>query len=76
MDLTVKSNENIEYMLDVIKKKLQLVNQDVLKPDAFSTEFYEELHDIYQLVQKQSTFSIREMEAILDELKTIRQTTA
>ncbi len=73
MDLTVENNENIEYMLDVIKKKLQLVNQDVLKPEAFSTEHYEELHDIYSLVVKQTSFSIREMEAILDELRTIRQ---
>lgn len=73
MDLTIKNDENISYMLDVIKKKLQLVNQDILKPEAFSTDHYEELFDIYQLVNRQSSFSIREMEAILDELRTIRK---
>ncbi|MFC7392522.1 DUF1128 domain-containing protein [Scopulibacillus cellulosilyticus] len=73
MDLSVKNNENIEFMLDVIKKKLQLVNQDVLRPDAFSTENYEELYDIYQLVNKQSSFSVGQMEGILDELRSIRK---
>lgn len=73
MDLTAKNNENISFMLDVIKKKLQLVNQDVLRPEAFSVEQYDELHDIYSLVNKQSSFSIREMEAILDELRAIRK---
>lgn len=73
MDLTTANKENIDYMLDGIKKKLQLVNQDVLKSEAFSTDHYEELHDIYSLVMKQPSFSIREMEAILDELRTIRQ---
>ncbi|MBM7644327.1 uncharacterized protein YfkK (UPF0435 family) [Scopulibacillus daqui] len=73
MDLSVKNSENIEFMLDVIKKKLQLVNQDILKPDHFSTENYEELYDIYQLVNKQTSFSVGQMEGILDELRAIRK---
>lgn len=73
MDLSVKNDENIEHMLEVIKKKLQLVNQEILKADAFSIDQYDELYDIYRLVNRQSSFSIREMEAILDELRTIRK---
>lgn len=73
MDLTIKNEENIDHMLTIIKKKLQLVNQDVLRAEAFSTDHYDELFDIYQLVERQSSFSVREMEGILDELKVIRQ---
>ncbi|GGH74866.1 uncharacterized protein YfkK (UPF0435 family) [Pullulanibacillus pueri] len=72
MDLTIKNEANIHFMIDEIKNKLQLVNRDVLKASAFSTERYEELHDIYKMVKRMPSFSIRDMEAILEELRALR----
>lgn len=72
MDLTLKSDENIDFMIEGIKTKLQLVNRDVLKASSFSTQCYDELHDIYKLVDKMPSLSIRDMEAILEELRTLR----
>jgi len=72
VDLTLKSSENITFMIESIKSKLQLVNRDVLQASSFSTERYDKLHDIYKLVDKMPSFSIRDMEAILEELRTLR----
>ena len=73
VDLTIKNEENIHFMLDEIKDKLQLVNRDVLKASSFSTERYDELHDIYKMVKRMPSFSIRDMEAILDELRMLKE---
>ncbi|MFC4617314.1 DUF1128 domain-containing protein [Camelliibacillus cellulosilyticus] len=73
MDLSHKTEANIELMLEAIKERLQLVNRDVLKASAFSVDCYEDLHDIYKLVNKKKSFSIFEMEGILDELKALRK---
>lgn len=72
MTLEEKSVENMAIMIEDIKDKLQLVNRGVLTPGAFSLDRYDELHDIYKLVMKKSSFSVLEMEGILDELKTLR----
>ncbi|MFD2616916.1 DUF1128 domain-containing protein [Terrilactibacillus laevilacticus] len=72
MDSQIKSRENIEKMIDVIKKKIQLVNQDLLRAEDFSIDKYDDLYDIYELINKKSSFSVSELEAILDELRGLR----
>jgi uncharacterized protein YfkK (UPF0435 family) len=72
MNIDEKSVENLAQMLEDIKDKLQLVNRGVLTADAFSLEKYDELADIHKLVMKKSSFSVLEMEGILDELKSLR----
>jgi len=73
MDLKTASEENIHKMLEEIKDKLQLVNRDVLKADSISPQRYNDLYDLYQLISKKSSFSVQEMEGILDELKNMRK---
>jgi uncharacterized protein YfkK (UPF0435 family) len=68
MDLSVKSPENVEYMVEAIKEKLRMVNSGAVRASNFNEEMYEELRDIYELVMKKDTFSISEMEAIAAEL--------
>ncbi|SEM95320.1 Uncharacterized protein YfkK, UPF0435 family [Mesobacillus persicus] len=73
MDLTVKSAENIEFMLDKIKEKLNIVNAGAIKPTHFDEEMYEELKDIYEMIMKKGSFSINEMQAIVEELGSLRK---
>ncbi|HET6871699.1 MAG TPA: DUF1128 domain-containing protein [Sporolactobacillaceae bacterium] len=73
MDLKVASEENIHIMIEEIKDKLQLVNRDVLRSESISIEHYEDLYDLHKLVMKKSSFSVREMEGILDELRGLRK---
>ncbi|MEK4031088.1 MULTISPECIES: DUF1128 domain-containing protein [Bacillaceae] len=73
MDLSVKSPENIEYMLEQITTKLRMVNVGAIKPDHFSESSYEDLKEIYELVNRKSNFSPSEMQAIAEELGSLRK---
>ncbi|MBO1581160.1 MULTISPECIES: DUF1128 domain-containing protein [Bacillus] len=71
MDLSVKSQENVEYMVEAIKEKLRMVNAGAMRAESFNEEMYEDLRDIYDHVMKRETFSISEMQAITEELGTL-----
>ncbi|YAR64242.1 DUF1128 domain-containing protein [Bacillus cytotoxicus] len=71
MDLSVKSQENVEHMVEAIKEKLRMVNAGAMKVANFDEDMYEDLRDIYDHVMKRETFSISEMQAITEELGTL-----
>ncbi|EMA6343663.1 DUF1128 domain-containing protein [Bacillus cytotoxicus] len=71
MDLSVKSQENVEHMVEAIKEKLRMVNAGAMKAANFDEDRYEDLRDIYDHVMKRETFSISEMQAITEELGTL-----
>jgi len=73
MDLKNKTPENIEYMVSKIKEKLKVINFDAIKPTHFNEELYEELHEIYEMVMKKNSFSPNEMQAIVEELGSLRK---
>ncbi|MFK2826148.1 DUF1128 domain-containing protein [Bacillus sp. B190/17] len=73
MDLSVKSPENIEYMIEQITSKLRMVNVGAIKPEHFSEASYEDLKDIYELVNRKNTFSPSEMQAIVEELGNLKK---
>jgi uncharacterized protein YfkK (UPF0435 family) len=73
VDLSVKSVENVEYMIEKIKEKLKVVNMGAIKPEHFDENLYEELRDIYEMVMKRSSFSPSEMQAIAEELGSLRK---
>jgi uncharacterized protein YfkK (UPF0435 family) len=73
LDLTQKSVENVEYMIEKIKEKLKVLNFAAIKPSHFDEEMYEELKDIYDLVMKKPTFSPNEMQAIVEELGSLKK---
>ena len=72
MDLTQNTAESVEVMIEAIKDKLKVMNFGAIKSTHFDIEMYEELHDIYTMVMKKTNFSVREMEAIAEELGRLR----
>ncbi|MDF0725880.1 DUF1128 domain-containing protein [Cytobacillus sp. S13-E01] len=73
MDLSQKSVENVEYMIEQIKEKLKVLNLGAIKPSHFNEEMYEELKDIHTLVMKKNSFSPNEMQGIVEELGSLRK---
>jgi uncharacterized protein YfkK (UPF0435 family) len=73
MNLTDKSVENVEFMIEKIKEKLKVMNFGAIKPSHFDENMYEELKDIYELVMKKNTFSPNEMQAIVEELGNLKK---
>lgn len=74
MDLSGKSAENAEFMIEAIKKKLRMASAAAFKATHFNMELYEDLKDIYDMVMSKNSFSISEIEAITLELGRLRQT--
>ncbi|CAM3380910.1 DUF1128 domain-containing protein [Cytobacillus oceanisediminis] len=72
-NLSEKSVENVEYMIEAIKEKLKVLNLGAIKPSHFDEEMYEELKDIYDLVMKKDSFSPNEMQALVEELGNLRK---
>jgi uncharacterized protein YfkK (UPF0435 family) len=73
VNLSQKSVENVEFMIEKIKEKLKVMNFGAIKPSHFDEEMYEELKEIYDLVMKKESFSISEMQAIVEELGSLRK---
>ncbi|MBS4213609.1 DUF1128 domain-containing protein [Neobacillus rhizophilus] len=73
MDLSLKSLENVEYMIEQIKEKLKVLNLGAIKPSHFDEEMYEELKEIYEMVMKKNSFSPNEMQALVEELGNLRK---
>ncbi|MDF2856327.1 MAG: hypothetical protein K0Q87_2178 [Neobacillus sp.] len=73
MNLSQKSTENVEYMIEQIKEKLKVLNLGAIKPSHFDEEMYEELVEIYEMVRKKPSFSPNEMQALVEELGNLRK---
>ena len=73
MNLTQPSQENVEYMIKQIKKKLRMVNVDAMRAESFDESAYEDLHYLYTMVMKRESFSPSEMQAIASEIGSLRK---
>jgi uncharacterized protein YfkK (UPF0435 family) len=73
MNLSQKTSENVEYMIEQIKEKLKVLNLGAIKPSHFDEEMYEELKEIYDMVMKKPSFSPNEMQALVEELGNLRK---
>ena len=73
MDITVKNDATVQFMLEEIKNRLKMATMAAIKPDHFNAEHYEDVRDLYEFVTSKTSFSITEMEAIVDELGRIKK---
>ncbi|RYL95369.1 DUF1128 family protein [Sporolactobacillus sp. THM7-4] len=72
MDLHVKNRKNIDHMISTIRQKLQIANRELLSSEDYPLSKYDQLYEIYELLNRQESVSTFQMAAILDELKTLR----
>ena len=73
MDLSQPTPENVTYMIEKIKEKLRMVNVDAMKAENFSTDQYDDLLYMYEMVMKRDTITPNEMQAIAAELGAMRK---
>lgn len=67
-----KRNQEIEVMIEDIKKKLQIVNGAAMKPEFYGADKYEEMKELHQMVTAKPSLSVSEMDAIVSELGKMR----
>lgn len=72
MSLSEKTLENIQFMVDEIKKKLNVITDVSIKPEHFTIDNYEGIKEIYEHIATRDKYSVSEIVAILDELKLLK----
>jgi uncharacterized protein YfkK (UPF0435 family) len=74
VNLEKATEANLEYLINEIKAKLKLVNAALINPNDFNLGQYEEIREIYELIEKkQGKLTMMEIEGILEELRDLRQ---
>jgi uncharacterized protein YfkK (UPF0435 family) len=72
-ELEKTSRENIEHIIEYIKKKLKVVNTAAISAKSFDTDQYEDLLDLYDYLNKKEAFTMNETESIISELGKMRK---
>nr|WP_224749676.1 DUF1128 family protein [Polycladospora coralii] len=74
VNLEQATTENLHYLVNEIKKSLKLVNSAIISEDDFQLQNYEDLRDIYHMIQKkESRLTMMEIEGVLEELRELKQ---
>lgn len=72
MDLSIKSQANVEYMIEAIKTKLRMASGAAMSASAFHIDQYDDIRDVYDIVMGKERLSISEVEALAQELGRLR----
>jgi uncharacterized protein YfkK (UPF0435 family) len=73
VNLQNATEANLEHLINEIKAKLKLVNPALINPNDFSLDQYDEIHEIYQMIEKkQGQLTMMEIEGVLEELRELR----
>ncbi len=71
--LSEASAENVEYIIEWIKKKVNIVNRTVINSQHIDLAHYDTLLDLYDLLRKKERLTMSELDAVLDELAQMRK---
>ncbi len=62
----------MEFMIEQMKKKLQLVNSGIIQAVDYKLEQYDEIKELYDVVMKMPGFTVRDLEGIVEELGSLK----
>ncbi|KRE32584.1 DUF1128 family protein [Paenibacillus sp. Soil522] len=71
-NLQLQTQENVEFMIEVIKTKLKMASAAAMQASNFDLRKYEDIKDLYEVVASKEKFSISEVEALVSELGKLR----
>ncbi len=71
-NLQLQTQENVEFMIEVIKTKLKMASAAAMQASNFDLSKYEDIKDLYEVVASKEKFSISEVEALVSELGKLR----
>jgi len=66
------SMDNMVFMIEAIKSKLKMASAAAMQASSFNLNNYEDIKDIYEIVESKQNFSISEVEALVSELGKLR----
>mgnify|MGYP001279739176 CR=1 FL=1 len=72
IDLQVASQKNLIFILNSLAEKLDVANRLIFDEKFYTLEQYEDLKFLYDHIMQTDRLSPSEVEAFVDELKSIR----
>ncbi|RSL31393.1 DUF1128 domain-containing protein [Salibacterium salarium] len=73
MNLEEQTQENLNFMVEEIAKKLQVVNSSAIQPENFDLNQYDDIKDLYDMLDNKDKVSVSEMDAIISELGKLKK---
>ncbi|MYL33112.1 DUF1128 family protein [Pontibacillus yanchengensis] len=73
MDLSTPNRENLEYMINYLADNLQVVNRGLMAPEDYDLQYYEQIKEMYDMVQMKGQLSVSEIQAVVSELGKFRK---
>ncbi|WP_164669033.1 DUF1128 domain-containing protein [Virgibacillus doumboii] len=73
MNLENPSKENLEYILNELAEKLNVVNREIMDPEDYDLDKYEEIKFMYDMIIQKGQLSASETQAFIDELRSVRK---
>lgn len=73
MNLEQPTKENLEFILNELAEKLNVVNRMIMEPEDYNLNKYEDLKFMYDMIIKKGKLSPSETQAFIDELRSVRK---
>ncbi|MBA2174143.1 DUF1128 domain-containing protein [Halobacillus locisalis] len=73
MSLETASQENLEYIINDMAERLQVVNRSIMDAEDYDLESYDEIKSLYDIVQMKGQLSVSEIQAFVQELGQYRK---
>ncbi|UFU00997.1 DUF1128 domain-containing protein [Radiobacillus kanasensis] len=73
MNLNEANEDNLKYIIDEMAKKLQVVNRSIMDPKDYKLESYDQLKELYDMLEHKGNLSVPEIQAFIEELSSYRK---
>lgn len=71
----MNTGKNLETLILELKNHLNVVNAALIQPEDYSEANYDDIVELYEYVnKKQGKLTLMEIEGVLEELRSLRQT--
>jgi len=74
LNLEQPTRENLEYIINDMADRLQVVNRTIMDPDDYDLEKYGEIKELHDIVQMKGQLSVSEIQTFVQELGQFRKT--
>jgi len=74
LSLEEPTRENLEFIINDMADRLQVVNRTIMDPDDYDLEKYDEIKELHDIVQMKGQLSVSEIQTFVQELGRFRKT--
>ncbi|WP_173916510.1 DUF1128 domain-containing protein [Halobacillus sp. Marseille-Q1614] len=73
MSLQEATQDNLNYIIDDMAERLQVVNRSIMDPEDYDLNKYDEIKSLHEVIQMKGQLSVSEIQAFVQELGNYRK---